>query len=428
MSDWSQSQDIGAGSSLVGEAHALRPKGFPLRAGEATGWSIFDRDIPYPIAIMSESALDHNRATMREFCLRNGIDLAPHGKTTMSPELFRMQLDDGVWAITAATTWQAKVMQECGVPRVLIANEVVSPGEIEWLAVARSDGFDVTCYVDSVDGVAVFDEVLGRLQPDRPFPVLLEMGVPGGRAGVRNIEEGLAVAGAAASSVHLALTGVAGFEGILGARGDRSAIQVVDDFLDHIVDLAGHVARRGWFEPSPDLILTAGGSLYFDRVVSRFSRAELGGPYRLVIRSGCYLTHDDGSVHRSSPMGETSRTGYREHLAPAIEVWGAVLSRPEPTRAIVGVGRRDVSFDGLLPVAKRVRGRDQTAVEPAPPMRTVALNDQHAFIDLEEDTPLAVGDLVGFGISHPCTTFDKWRAIPIVGDDYRVVSVARTLF
>ena len=407
---------------------AARPKGFPLRGGDRAGWSIFDSDVAYPIAVLLRSALDHNRRTMRSFCLRNGVDLAPHGKTTMSPELFRMQIDDGVWAITAATTWQAKVMRECGVPRVLIANEVVSPGEIEWLAAARDDGLDVMCYVDSLDGVAVFDGVLGRLQPDRRFPVLVEMGVPGGRAGVRTIDEGLAVAAAAASSAHLALTGVAGFEGILGAQGDRSALQVVDAFLDQMVDLACEVARRGWFEPCPDLILTAGGSSYFDRVVARFSRAELGQPYRVVIRSGCYLTHDDGSVHRTSPMGETGRTGYPEHLIPAIEVWGTVLSRPEPARAIVGVGRRDISFDGMLPVAKKVRRKDEAMVEAAPPMRTVALNDQHAFIDLEEETPLAVGDLVGFGISHPCTTFDKWRAIPIVGRDYRVVSVARTLF
>ena len=407
---------------------AARPKGFPLRAGGRAGWSIFDSDVAYPIAVLLRSALDHNRGTMRSFCLRNGVDLAPHGKTTMSPELFRMQIDDGVWAITAATTWQAMVMRECGVPRVLIANEVVSPGEIEWLAAVRGAGFDVMCYVDSLDGVAVFDEVLGRLQADQPFPVLVEMGIPGGRAGVRTIDEGLAVAGAAASSAHLALTGVAGFEGILGAQGDRSALQVVDGFLDQIVDLASEVGRRRWFEPRPDVILTAGGSSYFDRVVARFSRAELGQPYRVVIRSGCYLTHDDGSVHRTSPMGETGRTGYPEHLIPAIEVWGTVLSRPEPVRAIVGVGRRDISFDGMLPVVKKVRRKGEAVVQAAPPMRTAALNDQHAFIDLEEGTPLDVGDLVGFGISHPCTTFDKWRAIPIVEGDYRVGSVARTLF
>lgn len=428
MSYRSQSHLVRAGLAPIHDADAHHPKGFPLGAGQANGWSIFDRDIPYPIAIMSEAALDHNRATMRSFCRRHGVDLAPHGKTTMSPDLFRKQLDDGVWAITAATTWQAKVMQEAGVPRVLIANQVVSPGEIEWLARATEDGLDVVCYVDSLDGVAVFDKVLGRLEPARPFPVLVEMGVAGGRTGVRTVEEGLAVAGVAASSPYLALTGVAGFEGILGARGDRSAYEVVDEFLDEIVDLACQVAGRGWFEPSPDLILTAGGSAYFDRVVARFFPLDLGQPYRVVIRSGCYLTHDDGSLHRTSPMGESNRTGHPEHLVPALEVWGMVLSRPEPTRAIVGVGRRDVSFDGMLPVIKKLRRKDHPTVENAPSMRTVALNDQHAFIDLDGETPLAVGDLVGFGISHPCTTFDKWRAIPIVGDDYRVVSVARTLF
>ena len=154
----------GAGSVPAHDADASRPKGFPLRAEGRTGWSIFDNDVAYPIAVLLRPALDHNRATMRSFCLRNGVDLAPHGKTTMSPELFRMQIDDGVWAITAATTWQAMVMRDCGVPKVLIANEVVSPGEIEWLAGARSDGFDVTCYVDSLDGVAVFDRVLGQMQ------------------------------------------------------------------------------------------------------------------------------------------------------------------------------------------------------------------------------------------------------------------------
>ena len=33
---------------------------------------------------------------------------------------------------------------------------------------------------------------------------------------------------------------------------------------------------------------------------------------------------------------------------------------------------------------------------------------------------LAVGDRVGLGISHPCTTFDKWHWMPLVENDYRV--------
>ena len=127
-------------------------------------------------------------------------------------------------------------------------------------------------------------------------------------------------------------------------------------------------------------------------------------------------------------MGETPRTGHDERLLPAIEVWGVVLSRPEPTRAVVGIGKRDASTDGLLPNVKKIRRRGSTDIETGSGTRVVEIHDQHAFLDIDPDDPLAVGDLVGFGISHPCTTFDKWRTIPIVDDDYRVVEIADTLF
>ena len=164
----------GADSTLPGQiAHR---RGFPAAAVGRTGWSIFDPDVPYPIAVMFASAIDHNSKTLVAYCSRRGVSFAPHGKTTMSPALFRRQIDDGAWAITAATTWQASVMRAPGVERVLIANQVVTPGEIEWLARAREEGFDVYCYVDSLAGVDILVETLGRVRPSRPFPVLLELG------------------------------------------------------------------------------------------------------------------------------------------------------------------------------------------------------------------------------------------------------------
>lgn len=404
------------------------PKGFPLRFPQRTGWSIFDDDVPYPVAVMFESAIVHNGATMRAFCERNGVSLAPHGKTTMSPALFRRQLHDGAWAITAATTWQAKTMREAGVGRVLIANEVVVPGEIEWLATSTAEGFEVSCYVDSIAGVEIMDATLRRVAAGRPLPVFVELGVAGGRTGARTVAEAMAVAEAAHRSPHLAVIGVAGFDGILGAVGERTAGDVVDEFLDRIVALAEGIDAEGWFEPGAEVILTAGGSAYFDHVVDRFRRARIAGGHRIVIRSGCYITHDDGALHEASPMGEAPRTGHDEHLHPALEVWGVVLSRPEPTRAVVGIGKRDASTDGLLPLVKKVRRRGHTEIEAATPRHVVQVNDQHAYLDVDPDDPLGVGDLVGFGISHPCTTFDKWRAIPIVDDDYGVLDVADTLF
>jgi D-serine deaminase-like pyridoxal phosphate-dependent protein len=346
----------------------------------------------------------------------------------MSPALFRRQLHDGAWAITAATTWQAKTMREAGVGRVLIANEVVVPGEIEWLATSTAEGFEVSCYVDSIAGVEIMDATLRRVAAGRPLPVFVELGVAGGRTGARTVAEAMAVAEAAHRSPHLAVIGVAGFDGILGAVGERTAGDVVDEFLDRIVALAEGIDAEGWFEPGAEVILTAGGSAYFDHVVDRFRRARIAGGHRIVIRSGCYITHDDGALHEASPMGEAPRTGHDEHLHPALEVWGVVLSRPEPTRAVVGIGKRDASTDGLLPLVKKVRRRGHTEIEAATPRRVVQVNDQHAYLDVDPDDPLGVGDLVGFGISHPCTTFDKWRAIPIVDDDYGVLDVADTLF
>ena len=176
------------------------------------------------------------------------------------------------------------------------------------------------------------------------------------------------------------------------------------------------------------MIVTAGGSAFFDHVVDRFGHVSIESPLRIVIRSGCYISHDDGSLHHVSPMGETPRTAHGDRLVSAIEIWGVVLSRPEPTRVLVGIGKRDASADGLLPILKKVRRRGSTEVKAVAGTRVVEINDQHAFLEVDPADPLGVGDLVGFGISHPCTTFDKWRAIPIVDDDYRVVEIAETLF
>lgn len=403
-------------------------KGFPFDRTVLEGWNVFDDDVPYPLAVIFDAAVDHNSATMRAYCERHGVSLAPHGKTTMAPALFRRQLRDGAWAITAATVWQAETMRGAGVPRVVIANQVVVPGEIARLSRALDDGFEVYCYVDSLDGVDIMNQTLAGIGATRPLPVLVEMGIHHGRTGVRTIEEGLAVARAAADSPFLALTGTSGFDGILGAADGRSAGEIVDEFLDQMVDLTHQIHANGWFEPTPEVIVTAGGSAYFDHVVDRLSRVRIDLPVRIVIRSGCYITHDDGSLHQSSPMGETTRTDSGDRLVAAIEVWGAVLSRPEPGRALVGLGKRDISADGLMPLVKKVRRRGADTTDDVAHFRVTEVNDQHAYLDLDPTDPLRVGDLVGFGISHPCTTFDKWRAIPIVDDDYNVIEVADTLF
>ena len=112
---------------------------------------------------------------------------------------------------------------------------------------------------------------------------------------------------------------------------------------------------------------------------------------------------------------------------PAIEVWGSVVSTPERGVAVVAVGKRDVPADLDLPVPLWIRTSDG-GVRDASSVAVARLMDQHAICRVHGAPGPAVGDLVGFGISHPCTAFDRRRVIPVVDDDGRVVDAIATLF
>ena len=110
-----------------------------------------------------------------------------------------------------------------------------------------------------------------------------------------------------------------------------------------------------------------------------------------------------------------------------------MLSRPEPGLVVLDAGKRDLPFDLDLPVplAAVRRGRVPGGTAEAVPLgkaTVTRLNDQHAYVDVEPASELAVGDVVRLGLSHPCTAFDKWRAIPVVDDAGIVVDVLRTYF
>ena len=381
-----------------------------------------------PTAVLLQSALLNNSKSFARFCEQHHVSFAPHGKTTMSPELFRIQLRDGAWAITAATAFQARTMIEHGVSRVFIANEVVAPGDIEWLAAATRDGREVYCCVDSLAAVKILDSGLAGLLKRQQVPVLVELGVPQGRTGTRSVIEALAVAQEVSSSGHLRLVGASGFEGIIIATETQSAEERVNQFLADLRRLVDEMIALNMLHDIDEVLLAAGGSVYFDQVVEQLHRETPIVQERVIVRSGCYISHDDGVIHDLSPLGAVPRTP-GDVFQAALEVWGVVLSRPEPTRVIIGVGKRDASTDGLLPIAKKIVRKGGTRPEPWSSLgRAIRVDDQHAYLEVDPSEDIAVGDFVGFGISHPCTTFDKWRAIPIVDDNYRVVNIANTFF
>ncbi|MFD2081167.1 D-serine deaminase, pyridoxal phosphate-dependent [Actinopolymorpha cephalotaxi] len=385
-----------------------------LRTGELT----------FPLMVLRETALAANATTMAAWCAERDVVLAPHGKTSMSPEVTARQLRAGAWGITAATIGQVRAYAECGVRRILLANQLVDPAGIGWLAAATTADPDLTVYVcvDSTEGVTLLDEALRAHAASRPLPVLVEIGVPGRRTGARGHDAAMAVGRAAAAAPMLRVVGATGYEGVLGHGRDEAALAAAAAFCQEVRTLGIALREEGLVDvPDGRLLLSAGGSTYFDVVAQELTGVPSS---TVVVRSGGYVTHDEELYGHATPLP----TGGRPHeLRAALEVWAYVLSRPEPTRALVGAGRRDVPFDVALPSVRAAVGPDGRRRDVAG-VSVSALNDQHAFLDLPAEADLAVGDLVRFGISHPCTAFDKWRLVPVVDEEDRVVEVAHTLF
>ena len=385
-----------------------------------------------PVLVARQSALRQNIEGMAAWCAAAGVALAPHGKTPMAPQLMAWQLAAGAWAVTAATVGHIRVYRSFGVPRILLANELTDRAGISWLAgeMAADPGFDCYLYADSVEGVRLLAEGFGGAA-GRALPVLVELGFPGGRTGCRTVGQALEVARAVAAAGSLELAGAAGYEGGLGHDCGPASLDAVARFCRDLRGLGEQLA--GLVSSDRELVLSAGGSAYFDVVAAELTAsAAPGGPgerYRVVLRSGAYVAHDHGMYASLAPGG--ARGG--PALTPALELWAQVLSRPEPGLALLCAGRRDVSFDHGLPVPLGIvrpgtsppgeSGPDETAG-----MRVSGLDDQHAYLSLPPGSRLAPGDLIRLGISHPCTTFDKWRVIPVVDDDYRVVDALHTFF
>ncbi|ACU71403.1 alanine racemase domain protein [Catenulispora acidiphila DSM 44928] len=407
-------------------------KGLPLHAAVtlddlgSQGWNIRRGDTSTPVAVLRDAALDANLDVMRRFCATAGVSIAPHAKTTMSPQLIARQLAAGVWGLTAALPAQVRMLWSFGACRVLMANELTDPAALRWLAreLAAHPERELLCYVDSLDGVRLAEQAFA--EADTVLPVLIELGHAAGRTGVRDRETALAVAEAAAAAPHLAVAGVAGYEGTIGHDRTPETIARVDAFLTDLRDLAAALADRGLFAPDREPIASAGGSSFFERVAQILGPLTADG-IRVVLRSGCYLTHDNGQYATLTPSTRPEWT-----LPPfqaALEVWTRVVSRPEPGLALLNAGRRDLSHDAGLPIPLTAwRDTTDTAIDLDEGAHISALSDQHTFLRIDPDSPLAVGDLVALGVSHPCMTLDRWRLFLLVNEDYDVIGGARTYF
>jgi D-serine dehydratase len=415
-------------------------KGFPRTAAPLrrsalaqARWNLLAGDLPLPLAVLKREALEHNLGWMQKRVDAWGIELVPHGKTTMSPQLFRRQLDAGAWGITFATVTQLAVGVAAGARRTLIANQVVSEQDLAGIQLLLRTHADlrIAFLVDSSAQLDLIDDWARRHPDSVPFEVLVEIGVEGARSGCRTHAQAIALAQRLHASTAVSLVGIECYEG-QGATGESGPdTAYTNQLMDRVEAVARQCEDEGLFDAA-EVLVSAGGSALYDLVAARL-RPALRTPVRGLLRSGCYVTHDHGTYQRLQ-VSIDARMGCAQgqSLQPAMEVWATVQSCPEPNLAIVAVGKRDISFDLSMPtpIARAARGALMPSAVPAS-WHITALNDQHAYLRWSaDDDALApvVGERVGFGISHPCTTFDKWHWMPVVENDYRVTDAVTMHF
>ncbi|MCO1581795.1 alanine racemase [Crossiella sp. SN42] len=383
-----------------------------------------------PLVVIDDEALEHNLRTMADWVAGQGLLLAPHGKTPMAPQFYQRQLAAGAWAITAANASQLRVYRAFGVSRILLANQLADAAALAWLTeqVNADPDFEFLCWADSVRGVELMTQGLAGLS--RPIEVLVELGAPGGRTGARDRATARAVAEAVSASPVLRLAGAGGYEGAV-AHGDvDTASATVRGYLREMCALLAELHADGLFAGAERVVLTAGGSAWPDLVAEAFTEFApgwTGAELLPVLRSGAYLTHDDGFYRGITPFGPDARLAGTTALKPALHGWAQVTSKPEPRLALLTAGKRDFSFDEGLPEPQLRRRGDETTELTG--CAVTKLNDQHAFLELSTVDQVEVGDWVRLGLSHPCTVFDKWQLLPVVAaDGETVVDFVRTYF
>ncbi|MEE1741806.1 amino acid deaminase [Streptomyces sp. BE147] len=399
--------------------------GLSVGALAAERRNLFTGGFTTPVLALSAESVEHNLALLETYAERHGLLFAPHGKTSMSPRLFADQLERGAWGITAAVPHQARVYRAYGIQRIFLANEVVDAVALRWLAgeLAADPEFRFICYVDSVRGVELMDEALREAGAGRPVDVVVELGAgEGARTGARSDADCAAVADAVAAAGTLRLVGVAGYEGeVPGATPER-----VQEWLRRLVALAAGFDAEGRFAGCEEIVISAGGSAWFDTVAEVFAGIPaLSLPVLKLLRSGAYVSHDDGHYKRLTPFNRVPEEGT---LRPAFRLWAQVVSRPTGEQAFLNAGKRDAAYDLDLPEAQVVRSGRDGSVRPATGLTVTGLSDQHTWVRTEPGAELEVGDWVGMGLSHPCTSFDKWQLIPLVTADGTVTDYIRTFF
>lgn len=390
-----------------------------------TAGNVFNEHISLPALLLKKQAALHNIDWMQRFANHSKVLLAPHAKTSMTPWLLEAQLAAGAWGLTVATPYQAYIASQAGAQRILLANQLVGAANVAIISQLLATGTEVFVFIDNAENASALSRAFAGM--NQVLPVLIELGGTAGRCGCRDNQQALALAQHILPLPGLALAGISFYEGAL-AHGDN--VSNVKRFIQQAAALAKVLFRQQLLQYK-QLLLSGAGSAWYDVVAQELNRATLPDNMPVVLRPGCYVSHDHGIYQQAQLLVQQRCTLANRLGAPlqnALEIAAYVQSLPEDGLAIIACGKRDVAFDAGLPAVIGVYRAGKLLTTLAKPSSTFRIMDQHCFWHYPTELTLEVGDIVLLVTSHPCLTFDKWRTLWLTDDNYNLLQQLPTCF
>ena len=421
----------------INEINKIKVKDIPNKK-----WNILKENVQFPILTMKESVFKKNIKSMNNFANYNGVSLAPHCKTSMCPQILKKLNDLNYWGFSAANNQQLSMLLEMGIKKIIIANLITNKSNIiNLFKLIEKYGYAKKIYlcVDSTFGVNLLKELSIQYKFKHKLRILIETGFQNSRNGVRNLNSLNILTGKIIKlPSNFIFCGILFYEGAVSEKNYKKTINKVNKFISFSLKAFDYLLKNNFFS-NEEIILSGGGSEYFDLIINSFQKYKNIKNIRLIIRPGTFIAYGHGHYLKSIENIDKRGTLFinKKNIKatnlfnPSLELWGHIISMQDSNRAILNFGKRDVHYDRGYPIPLSIyrKGKLFQKINPKQnKYKIYKMSDHHAFLYFTNDQDIRIGDLIKLGVTHPCVTIDKWDFFYMIDEKYNVKEGLKTFF
>jgi len=401
--------------------------------------NIIKENVQFPILTLDKNKLENNINILKSFAKRNSLNLAPHCKTFMSPQIINEYFRND-WGVTISNNQQLSSIVKLNLKNIIYGNLIINRENlIQYLKICKKYKNISNIYycIDSSYGLKLLMNLIETTNYKNDIKILIELGFKNGRCGIRDFDSFKKILKIYNRKIsNITISGLFFYEGAIASNDKR----VISNKIENIIKLTKlcheELIRENLYK-NKNNIITAGGSVYFDLVTKYYHKYSFTNNPKLIIRPGSFIAYGHGYYEKKIDDIKKRKIikkyiSSKENIfLPSLLIWSHVISINDDGKAIINFGKRDVSFDLGNPIPISIYRKNnffKKIKNDKNLINVYKLNDQHAFLKYHKSLNLKIGDLISFGVSHPCITFDKWKYFYMINSKTEIINIYKTFF